>query len=165
LSVRRRKRQKFRHKRYAAVPLRRRLASANFALSSCEGPMSAEKTKFSVSYARDAVFAPQGLWSHFEYRNLGVSDATGGRFGAQVIRAKEAREGGFQRHKHTLDFQMIYILKGWFRIESEGEVITVKAGDSVYQPSGVPHVTIACSDDLELIEITSPAEFPTIDVA
>lgn len=126
--------------------------------------MSAEKPKFVVSSAKDAAYVPQGLWSHFEYRNLGVAQATGGRFGAHVIRAKEAREGGFTRHKHTLDFQMIYILKGWFKIESEGEVILVKAGDSVYQPSGVPHVTLACSDDLELIEITSPAEFPTIDV-
>jgi quercetin dioxygenase-like cupin family protein len=126
--------------------------------------MSANSSKFSVSYAKDAAFAPQGLWSHFEYRNLGIDKASGGRFGAQVIRAKEAREGGFKRHKHALDFQMIYILRGWFKIEAGGEVITAHAGDSVYQPSGVPHVTIACSDDLELIEITSPAEFPTIDV-
>ena len=126
--------------------------------------MSAQPSKFIVSHAKDAKFAPQGLWSHFEYRNLGIAHATGGRFGAHVIRAKEAREGGFKRHKHELDFQMIYILKGWFKIEAGGEVITATAGDSVYQPSGVPHVTIACSDDLELIEITSPAEFPTIDV-
>lgn len=126
--------------------------------------MSADPFKFSVSYAKDAVYAPQGLWSHFEYRNLGIAEATGGRFGAHVIRAKEAREGGFKRHKHELEFQMFYMLKGWFKFECEGQVITVKAGDSVHQPSGMPHVTIACSDDLELIEITSPAEFPTIDV-
>jgi mannose-6-phosphate isomerase-like protein (cupin superfamily) len=146
------------------APLRGGPASAKFFHSFDGVPMSANPSRFIVSYAKDAVFAPQGLWSHFEYRNLGIADATGGRFGAHVIRAKEAREGGFNRHKHELEFQMIYIMKGWFKIEAGGEVITVRAGDSVYQPSGVPHVTIACSDDLELIEITSPAEFPTINV-
>jgi len=126
--------------------------------------MSAPTSKFFVSYAKDAKFEPQGLWSHFEYRNLGIAEATGGRFGAHVIRAKEAREGGFKRHKHELEFQIFYMLKGWFKFECEGQTITVKAGDCVHQPSGMPHVTIACSDDLELIEITSPAEFATIDV-
>ena len=127
--------------------------------------MSADSSRFSVSYAKDAVFAPQGLWSHFEYRNLGIAEATGGRFGAHVIRAKEAREGGFKRHKHELDFQMIYILRGWFKIEAGGEVITAKAGDSVYQPSGVAHVTIACSDEQKQNKNTTPTKFPTIDVA
>jgi len=127
--------------------------------------MSSEAFKFSVSYARDAAFEPQGLWSHFVYRDLGIAGATGGRFGAHVIRAKEAREGGFTRHKHELEFQMFIILKGWFKFEcEEGGVVTVHAGDCVHQPSGMPHVTLACSDDLELIEITSPAEFPTINV-
>lgn len=127
--------------------------------------MSSEPFKFHVSFAKDGKFEPQGLWSHFEYRDLGIAAATGGRFGAHVIRAKEAREGGFKRHKHELEFQMFYMLKGWFKFEcEEGGVITVHAGDCVHQPSQMPHITLACSDDLELIEITSPAEFPTIEV-
>jgi len=127
--------------------------------------MPADVSQFDVSFAKDARFETQGLWSHFEYRDLGIAKATGGCFGAHVIRAREAREGGFQRHKHELEFQMFYILKGWFKFEcAEGGVVTVHAGDSVHQPSGMPHVTLACSDDLELIEITSPAEFPTIEV-
>mgnify|MGYP003577868457 CR=1 FL=1 len=34
--------------------------------------------KFSVSHLRDARFAPAGLRSFFEYRDLGIKDATGG---------------------------------------------------------------------------------------
>ena len=58
--------------------------------------------------------------------------------------------------------QMVYILQGWvvFEYEGQGEV-TLRKGTSVLQPPGIRHREISHSDDLELIEICSPAEFET----
>lgn len=38
--------------------------------------MADPKLKFSASHAKDAVFKDGGLRSCFEYRDLGISDAT-----------------------------------------------------------------------------------------
>jgi len=126
--------------------------------------MSQAKMSFSASHAKDAVFEERGLRSCFEYRDLGISAATGGKVLAHVIRAKAAAHGGFGWHKHNLDFQMYYVLKGWvkFRYEGVGEVVA-EAGSCVHQPPGIRHAELDHSDDLELIEITLPAEFETVE--
>lgn len=103
-----------------------------------------------------------GLRAFFEYRQLGIKEATKGAYTAHVIRAIPGRHAEPQWHIHHLDFQMIYILKGWviFEYEGQGEV-TFRAGSAALQPPGIKHREISHSDDLELIEITSPAEFET----
>lgn len=104
----------------------------------------------------------QGLRAFFEYRNLGIGAATKGQFDANVIRAIPGRHAEPQWHIHHLDFQMIYILQGWvvFEYEGQGEV-TFRAGSAALQPPGIRHREITHSDDLELIEITSPSAFKT----
>ena len=104
-----------------------------------------------------------GLRSFFEYRDLGIKSATGGKFVAHVIRAVPGKHTDPQWHTHNLEFQMVYILKGWvkFEYEEEGE-ITLREGSSVLQPPGIKHREVSHSDDLELLEICSPAEFETI---
>ena len=52
-----------------------------------------------------------GLRAFFEYRNLGVDDATQGKYSANVIRAVPGRHTEPSWHIHHLDFQMIYILQ------------------------------------------------------
>ncbi len=123
---------------------------------------SAHDQDFTVSLAQEAVWDPKGLRSFFEYRNLGIDAATHGAFHAQVIRAKEATREGTGSHYHHLDFQMVYVLKGWatFIYGGQGE-FTFHPGDSVLQPPGIRHELTACSEDMELLEITSPAEFGT----
>ena len=81
-----------------------------------------------------------------------------------MLRAKEARTGGLGRHTHALDFQLIFVLKGWVKVayDSEGEV-ELRSGDSVLQPPGIRHELIAFSADCEVIEVTSPAETGTED--
>ena len=103
-----------------------------------------------------------GLRSFFEYRDLGIKSATDGKFVAHVIRAVPGKHTDPQWHTHNLEFQMVYVLKGWvkFEYEEEGEVI-LREGSSVLQPPGIKHREISHSDDLELIEICSPAEFET----
>ena len=106
-----------------------------------------------------------GLRAFFDYRDLGVDDATQGKFSANVIRAVPGRHGEPAWHIHHLDFQMIYILQGWVTFEYEGQgEVTFRPGSAALQPPGIRHREIKHSDDLELIEITSPAEFKTESV-
>src|SRR3546814_8497756 len=60
---------------------------------------------FSVSHADGGAFARDGLRAFFEYRDLGVAQATGGRFGAHVIRAVPGKESPAAWHRHDLAFQ------------------------------------------------------------
>ena len=121
--------------------------------------------KFSHSEGEKSKFAPRGLRSYFEYRDLGIESATQGEVVAHVIRAKQGHKATGQWHVHDCKFQMYYVLKGWARFEYEGEgVKTVRAGDCVLQPAGIKHREIEHSADLELIEIVSPADFGSRDV-
>lgn len=119
---------------------------------------------FSVSHADDGKFAGEGLRAFFEYRDLGIAGATGGQFGAHVIRAVPGRESPAAWHKHDLAFQMVYVTRGWvvFEYEDSGEHV-LREGSCVLQPPGIRHRELRHSDDLELIEITAPADFATHD--
>ena len=119
---------------------------------------------FSVSHADDGKFAGEGLRAFFEYRDLGIAGATGGQFGAHVIRAVPGRESPAAWHKHDLAFQMVYVTRGWvvFEYEGSGEHV-LREGSCVLQPPGIRHRELRHSDDLELIEITAPADFATHD--
>ena len=128
--------------------------------------MTTHKQTFATSLEKDAEWKT-GLRNFFEYRNLGIDEATQGSFKAQVIRVKKPVETfpSTGLHIHDLNFQMIYILKGWIRFiyEEKGE-FTFRTGDCCLQPPGIVHNELECSDDLELIEITSPAIFETRNI-
>ena len=111
----------------------------------------------------DAAGFERGLRAFFEYRDLGVAGETKGGFGANVIRAVPGAHAEPKWHCHRLDFQFVVVLHGWVRFEYAdiGEV-RLEAGTTVLQPPMVVHREIEHSDDLELIEITSPAEFETM---
>ncbi len=120
------------------------------------------KAEFSVSHLKDAEFESQGLRSFFEYRDLGIKAATGGRVGAHVIRAKPGKHGSTGWHSHDLEVQLVYVLKGWVEFDYEGVgEVRLEAGACVHQPPGIRHVEIAHSDDVEFLEITLPADFTT----
>ncbi len=120
------------------------------------------KAEFSVSHLEDAEFESEGLRSFFEYRDLGIKAATGGRVGAHVIRAKPGMHGGSGWHTHDLEVQLVYVLKGWVEFDYEGVgEVRIEAGACVHQPPGIRHVEIAHSDDVEILEITLPADFKT----
>lgn len=115
-----------------------------------------------VRHLGRGAFKRGGLRSFFEYRDLGIRAATRGRIGAHVIRAVKGHTKGSDAHTHALDFQMVYVLKGWVRFEYEGYgKVRLRAGSCVYQPPGIRHREIAHSPDIEMIEITLPAAFKT----
>jgi quercetin dioxygenase-like cupin family protein len=119
--------------------------------------------KFSVSHADTSEFKDDGLRPFFQYRDLGIRDATNGAVVAHVIRARPGTQLHPERHHHEVEFQMVYVLTGWvkFHYEGVGEV-TLRAGSCVHQPPGIKHTELAHSDDLEMIEIVMPADFRTV---
>ena len=69
-------------------------------------------------------------------------------------------------HYHDVDFQMVYVLKGWFTSEFEGYgAHTFHAGSCWIQPPKIKHTVLGYSDDCELLEIVLPADFETVTVA
>ncbi len=121
--------------------------------------------RFSIHKAAEQSQVEDGLRAFFKYRDLGIAEATDGRFVAHVIRAREDREANPIWHVHDLDFQMVYVLKGWVTFEYEGKgPVTLEAGDCVHQPPGIRHRELAHSKDLEMLEIVTPADFGTREV-
>jgi mannose-6-phosphate isomerase-like protein (cupin superfamily) len=122
------------------------------------------KQTFTVSHQRPDDFQV-GLRPYAKYRDLGISKATSGMVQAHVIRMippcdpKEVSK----RHYHEVDFQMVYVLRGWIKSEFEGEgEVTMRAGSCWLQPPRIKHSVLDYSDDCELLEIILPADFETV---
>ena len=120
---------------------------------------------FHVSRASGAPWTADDGEAAFISRDLGLTAATGGRFAADVSRAT-GRGILEDVHTHMLDFQIVYVLKGQatFWYEGEGEV-TFSKGDFVHQPPGIRHRVVTLSDDCELLQVTSPADYQTVQAA
>jgi quercetin dioxygenase-like cupin family protein len=120
---------------------------------------------FVASHARDALFE-RGLRSFFEYRDLGIKEATDGRVVAHVIRAAAGKEFSSQPHFHKTTFQLVYVLKGWIEFEYEGQgIVRLEAGSCVHQPPEVRHREVGHSEDVEMLEVVLPASFETCEVS
>ena len=129
--------------------------------------MARKPQRFTVSHHREDDF-DQGLRAYSAYRDLGIAPATGGMVQAHVIRMLPPfrPEEVSKPHYHDVDFQMVYVLKGWFQSEFEGEgVHTFYAGSCWIQPPGIKHTVRGYSDDCELLEIVLPADFETVTLA
>ncbi len=119
---------------------------------------------FVVSHAAEATFT-RGLRSFFEYRDLGIKEATGGRVVAHVIRAAAGTEFSGQPHIHRTTFQFVFVLKGWIEFEYEGQGrVRLEAGSCVHQPPEIRHREIGHSEDIEMLEIVLPGDVETREV-
>ena len=131
--------------------------------------MSSNSQKFSANLAKEAHFEA-GLRSCFEYRDLGINNATHGQYHAAISRVRSEFKGDQNirttgMHRHLCDFQMFYVLKGWVTMYYEGEgEVTLQAGDNCLQPAGILHNEIQCSEDFECLEIYSPATHETVAI-
>ena len=127
----------------------------------------ARPQKFTVSHHREEDF-DAGLRSYAKYRDLGIAPATGGMVQAHVIRMIPPfrPEEVSTPHYHDVEFQMVYVLKGWMTTEFEGEgTHTFYAGSCWIQPPKIKHTVLGYSDDCELLEIVLPADFETVTLA
>lgn len=120
--------------------------------------------RFVVSHHREEDF-DHGLRPYSAYRDLGIAPATSGMVQAHVIRMTKPfnAEDVAIPHYHDVDFQMVYVLKGSFTSEFEGQgAHTFHAGSCWIQPPKIKHTVLGYSDDCELLEIIMPAEFDTV---
>jgi len=125
--------------------------------------MPGDDWKFIHNLASDAKWTP-GLREIFDYRDLGIKDGTRGDYVAHLIRhnGKKAKDEVQQWHVHDCTFQLVYVLGGWATFEYEGQgQRTIRKGDCILQVPGIKHREIVCSEDFEVLEIVSPADFKT----
>jgi hypothetical protein len=126
------------------------------------------KQRIAISHYRDEDFKADGLRTYAHYRDLGVAAASHGLAQAHVIRligpCNPAEVS--KLHFHDVDFQMVYVLKGWVKtyMEGQGEIL-MKQGSAWTQPPRIKHLILDYSDDVELLEVILPAEFKTVELA
>lgn len=129
------------------------------------GPIEFAKGSFHVSHETGADWQV-GLRDYFEYRDLGMADATGGKLRAHVIRPTKADKERGDLHYHKVEFQMVYVLEGWARMHFEGVgEVRLEKGACMYQEPGIVHRLLEWSDDYTVIELLVPADPETVTVA
>ena len=126
------------------------------------------KQRIAISHHREEDFKADGLRTYAQYRDLGIAKATHGLAQAHVIRligpCNPAEVS--KLHFHDVEFQMVYVLKGWVKtyLEGQGETL-MKEGSAWTQPPRIKHLILDYSDDVELLEVILPAEFKTVELA
>jgi quercetin dioxygenase-like cupin family protein len=145
---------------------RRRLAARIKNRNGAKTKSAPKKQLFVASHHSPDAFE-QGLRRYAQYRDLGIAAATNGQVRAHVIKfvppfipAEVSK-----RHYHDVQFQMIYVLKGWMKSEFEGQgAITMREGSCWIQPPKIKHTVLGYSDDCEVLEIILPADFETVEL-
>ena len=126
------------------------------------------KQRIAISHHREEDFKADGLRTYAKYRDLKIADATHGLAQAHVIRLQGPCNPAevSKLHLHHVDFQMVYVLKGWVKtyLEGQGETL-MKEGSAWTQPPRIKHLIMDYSDDVELLEVILPAEFKTVELA
>ncbi|ABQ37267.1 MULTISPECIES: cupin domain-containing protein [Bradyrhizobium] len=148
----------------------RAASSARKALASQGRPAPAPrrpKQKVAISHLNEADFKADGLRAYAHYRDLGIAAATHGLARAHVIRMLPPcnPQEVSKLHTHAVDFQMVYVLKGWVKsyLEGVGETL-MKEGSCWTQPPKIRHMILDYSDDVELLEVILPADFKTVEL-
>lgn len=105
-----------------------------------------------------AKWAPYRLGG-FEQRDLGIGNATDGLAGARVVRVVEAPASTSFTHDAPFLFQ--FVLDGSLVLETGDRTETLGSGDAFALP---PHTEVRwreASRDLEILEVSLPANFRT----
>jgi mannose-6-phosphate isomerase-like protein (cupin superfamily) len=126
------------------------------------------KQRIAISHHREEDFKADGLRTYAHYRDLGIAEASHGLAQAHVIRligpCSPAEVS--KLHYHDVEFQMVYVLKGWVKTYMDGQGETMmKQGSAWTQPPRIKHLIMDYSDDVELLEVILPAEFKTVELA
>ena len=152
----------------AALPRPNRRRAAKPAAKAAAKPKARPKQRIAISHHREEDFKADGLRTYAHYRDLGIAAATHGLAQAHVIRLIGPcnPEEVSKLHYHDVEFQMVYVLKGWVKTYMEGQGETLmKEGSCWTQPPRIRHLIMDYSDDVELLEVILPAEFKTVELA
>ena len=98
----------------------------------------------------------------------GIAAATSGLARAHVIRLLPPFRADVVSipHYHDVEFQLVYVLKGWLVTDFEGQgPVTMRQGSCWVQPPRIKHAVLDYSDDCELLEVILPADFDTVELA
>ena len=107
----------------------------------------------------------QAKWSPwrmegFEFRDTGIGTATKGLAGVRVVRPLNGSKPLVC--SHSGEFYFFFTLQGKVTLICEGlGSQRMEAGDSCVIPAQQRHALTDCSDDLELLEATFPADLET----
>lgn len=125
------------------------------------------KQRFVVSHHREEDFKADGLRAYARYRDLGIAKGTHGLARAHVIRLIGPcnPQEVSKLHLHDIEFQMVYVLKGWVKtyLEGQGEIL-MREGSCWTQPPRIRHLIRDYSDECELLEVILPADFETVEL-
>jgi hypothetical protein len=145
------------------ISARRRVAAAK---PNPKAKAAPRKQTFVASHLNPDAFEG-GLRSYAKYRDLGMAAATNGLAQAHVIKMIPPCDPAVvsKRHYHDVEFQMIYVLKGWIKGEYDGVgEVTMVEGSCWLQPPKIKHSVLDYSHDCELLEIILPADFDTVEL-
>lgn len=97
------------------------------------------------------------------YRDL-LPDRAGGSVIVSHIKIESGGDVPDYVHFHRVRFQMIYVLRGWVEVvyEGQGPPFVLRPGDFVTQLPTIRHRVLRCSDGLEVLEVSAPAEHATL---
>ncbi len=115
--------------------------------------------KFIRHEADKAVWAPWRL-EGFEARDTGIGGATSGV--ASVMVARPVGRDASQVTAHDCDILFSFVMEGAVTLHGEGQgAHALTAGDAFVVPPGHKTSLTDCSKNLEILEVSLPAEFQT----
>jgi len=120
-----------------------------------------------LSVAADEGRWSAGQWPSFEYRDLGLAKASGGKISAAHLRAigggRSSLDGDDEPwHRHEVDFELFYVLSGSVRIQNpNGEEFTLPTGSACYHPPRLWHRHCEITSDFSCVRIVSPVDAAT----
>ena len=118
-----------------------------------------------VHSSAKAPVMTKGRRDFFTYRDLGVKEGSADKMRAQVTTAITGMTEPTGWHYHTCDSQFVYCLKGWVELEFDNHpTVRVEAGDSIFIPGGCIHNELSASDDMQILEVSTPGEIGTVAV-
>lgn len=105
--------------------------------------------------------ATTGSWTPsriagFVARDTGIGHATQGLAGVRVLRPAPYTSSGDQCH--ASEFCFFFVLSGTVRLDVEGRSLALARDDSITLPDRARYALADASDDLQLLEVTLPAE-------
>jgi quercetin dioxygenase-like cupin family protein len=114
--------------------------------------------RFCRSRAEDAVWTPWRI-AGFEARDTNIGTATGGVASVHVVRPSGPHGS---TTSHTSDILFAFVLAGSVTLSAEGQgAHALTEGDAYVIPPGLKTALTASSKDLQLLEVSLPAEFET----